>query len=107
MPTPWGIALKTQKLAEGIVWVETAEHGGLLIATAQARQLLSEPALEMGHFWESFLAFEQAYDMMVVFYEHPELYPWIEEELTVKLAADGLRRYHPEYFAPFASGSRR
>jgi len=98
MPTPWGMALTKQELAEGIFWVETAEHGGLLIVATQARELLSEQALKLGQPWENFLAFEQEQDMPVVFYEHPELYPWVEEELTVKLAGDSLRLSHPEYF---------
>lgn len=98
MLTPWGIALTKQELAEGIFWIETAEHGGLLIATPQARTLLSVQALRFGQHWESFLAFEQEQDMLVVFYEHPELYPWVEENLTARLAEDGLHLYHPEYF---------
>ena len=98
METPWGIALTRQELAEGIFWVETAEHGGLLIEQTQAQALLSDPALKIGRLWEAFLAYEQDQDMLVVFYEHPELYPWVEEELTKKLAADNLQRFHPEYF---------
>lgn len=98
MPTPWGIALTRQKLADGIFWVETAEHGGLLIASEQAGVLLSAPACRIGQRWNNFLTFEQEYDMLVVFYEHPELYPWVEETLTEKLAADSLRLSHPEYF---------
>lgn len=96
--TPWGRALTRQELAEGVFWVETAEHGGLLIETHRARTLLSDMALKIGQPWEEFLAYEQEYDMMVVFYEHPELYPWVEEELTEKLAADSLHLHHPEYF---------
>lgn len=98
MPTPWGIALTTQELAEGIFWVETATHGGLLIDKMQANILLSDKALKIGQPWETFLAYEQEYAMLVVFYEHPELYPWIEEDLTEKLAEDNLRLSHPEYF---------
>jgi hypothetical protein len=98
MPTPWGIALTKQELAEGIFWVEAGEYGGLLITAAQARALLSEQARKIGLPWENFLVYEQERDMPVVFYEHPELYPWVEEELTEKLAADSLRLYHPEYF---------
>ncbi|HEY0753903.1 MAG TPA: hypothetical protein VGD98_08090 [Ktedonobacteraceae bacterium] len=89
-----------QELAEGIFWVETANNGGLLIETAQAHALLSKEALKIGQPWEHFLVYEQEHDMPVVFYEHPELYPWVEEELTEKLAADTLRLFHPEYFAP-------
>ncbi len=87
-----------QELAEGIYWIETADHDGLMIEAGQARELLSEQALKMGQVWENYLLYGQEYDMPVVFYEHPELYPWVEEELTEKLAADTLRLFHPEYF---------
>lgn len=98
MQTPWGIALTKQELAEGIFWVETAEQGGLLIEQMQAQALLSEAALKIGQTWETFLVYEQEQDLPVVFYEHPELYPWAEEELTEKLAEDSLHLSHPEYF---------
>ncbi|HEX7737953.1 MAG TPA: hypothetical protein VF458_24115 [Ktedonobacteraceae bacterium] len=88
-----------QELAEGIFWVETADHGGLLIEATLAHALLSEQALKIGQTWEDYLVYEQEHDMPVVFYEHPELYPWVEEELTEKLAADTLHLFHPEYFA--------
>lgn len=88
-----------QELAEGIFWVETADHGGLFIEATLARSgLLSEQALKIGRAWEHFLVYEQEHDMPVIFYEHPELYPWVEEELTEKLAADTLHLFHPEYF---------
>ena len=99
MPTPWGKARTMQELAEGIFWVETADHGGLLIEKARARALLSEQALKLGQLWEQYVAYEQESAMAVVFYEHPELYPWAEEELTEKLAADSLRLSYPDYFA--------
>lgn len=95
---PWGTTLSSEKLAEGVFWIETAEHGGLLIETAWAQTFLSEQACALGRLWETFLVYEQEHDMPVVFYEHPELYPWAEEELTEKLAADSLRLSHPEYF---------
>lgn len=96
--TPWGIALTTQELAEGVFWVETAEQGGLLIEREQAYTLLSASALKIGQSWDNFFVYEQEHDMPVVFYEHPEWYPWAEEELTEKLAADSLHLFHPEYF---------
>lgn len=100
MQTPWGVAITTQSLDEGVYWVETAEHGGILIEVTQAKTVLSEKALRIGKPWHDFLAFEQAYDMMVVFYEHPEWYPWVEDELIEKLAEDSLRQHHAEYFTP-------
>jgi hypothetical protein len=98
LQTPWGRTTSKQELATGVFWVETSEHGGLLINASQAQSLLSERARTIGKPWESFLAFEQEHDMLVVFYEHPEFYPWIEEDLTEKLAADGLYLFHPDYF---------
>jgi hypothetical protein len=98
MDTPWGIAHTRRQLADGIFWVETGEHGGLLIEYAQAKENLSEKGLSFGTRWHDCLAFEQEKDMMVVFYEHPEWYPWMEEELTEQFAEDCLRRDHPDYF---------
>mgnify|MGYP003623072467 CR=1 FL=1 len=99
MQTPWGVALTMQQLDEGVFWVETAEHGGILIAQTQAKTLLSDRALLIGRPWNDFLAFEQDKDMMVIFYEHPEWYAWVEDELAAQLAEDSLRQHHPEYFA--------
>ncbi len=99
MHTPWGRAHTQHQLADGVLWVETEAHGGLLIEAAQAETILSLKALSLGKHWHDFLAFEQEKDMMVVFYEHPEWYPWMEEELTEQLAEESLRRDHPDYFA--------
>ena len=100
MQTPWGAARTEQQLDKGVFLVKTDKHGGLLIEQAIAATLLSERALRIGKVWEQFFAFEQEHDMMVVFYEHPELYPWVEEDLTEKFAEDSLREHHPDYFTP-------
>ena len=100
MLTPWGVAHIKQQLDEGVFLIKTAEHGGLLIEQEIAATLLSERALRIGKVWESFLAFEQDHDMMVVLYERPELYPWVEEDLTEKFAEDSLHAHHPDYFTP-------
>lgn len=99
MHTPWGKAHLQRQLDTGVFWVEVGEYGGLLIEYTTATELLSEKALSIGQRWYDFLAFEQEKDMMVVFYEHPELYPWMEEELAEQLAEECLRRDHPDYFA--------
>ncbi|MBV9709517.1 MAG: hypothetical protein JO011_01235 [Ktedonobacteraceae bacterium] len=99
MHTPWGRAQTQHQLADGVFWVTTEVHGGLLIEIKQAEETLSEKALSIGKRWNDFLTFEQEKDMMVVFYEHPEWYPWMEEELVEQLAEESLRRDHPNYFA--------
>lgn len=98
MQTPWGRASTQQQLDEGVFWVETMERGGLLIDCVKAKELLSEKACRIGKRWNDFLVFEQDADMMVVFYEQPALYPWMEEELTEQLAEEQLLRDHPSYF---------
>ena len=98
MHTPWGVADTKQQLDEGVFWVQTAAHGGILIDISKATAILTDKAISIGKRWNDFLAFEQDHDMMVVFYEHPEFYPWVEVELTEKFAEDSLRRNHPEYF---------
>lgn len=99
MYTPWGVAQTQQQLDSGVFWVTTAEHGGILIEQETARATLSEKALRIGRPWHDFVAFGQEDEMMVVLYEQPEWYPWIEEDLTIRFAEDFLRRSHPEYFA--------
>ena len=99
MHTPWGRAQTQRQLADGVFWVTTEVHGGLLIEIKQAEETLSEKALSIGKRWNDLLTFEQEKDMMVVFYEHPEWYPWMEEELVEQLAEESLRRDHPNYFA--------
>ncbi len=98
MYTPWGKAETQWQLDEGIFLVETPEHGGLLVDCAKAETVLSAKARQIGKRWNNFLAFEQDADMLVVFYEHPDLYPWMEEELAEQFAEEGLRREHPDYF---------
>ena len=98
METPWGLAQTQQQLNEGVFLLTTTESGGLLITREKAITTLSEKARKIGIPWHDFFAFAQDDAMMVVFYEHPEWYPWVEEELTVKFADDSLRLHYPEYF---------
>lgn len=101
--SPWGEVVTTQEIAAGVFWVETTEHGGLLIEADRAQTFLSYEALELGKPWTCFLAYEQEHDLPVVFYEHPEWYPWVEEELTERLAADCLHRSRSTYFRSVSS----
>jgi hypothetical protein len=99
MYTPWGMAQVKQQLAQDVFLVQTFDEkcGGILIAAARAEALLSDRARIIGQHWEEFLAFEQE-AMMVVLYEHPELYPWVEEELTERFAEESVRQVYPGYF---------
>lgn len=98
MLTPWGVALMVHVLDDGIFWVQTAEYGGVLLEQTQAGSLLSPKARALGTWWHEFLTFEQDDALLVVFYEHPDLYPWAEENLIHPLAETYLRATHPDYF---------
>ena len=99
MYTPWGVAQSVELLDEGVYWVQPQAHGGLLIEQTRAEKLLSAKAIAIGKWWNAFLTFEEDDAMLVVFYEHPELYPWAEEELIHTLAEECLHRVYPDYFA--------
>ena len=98
MQTPWGVAQTRWQLDIGVFWVQTEDQGGLLIDKAKAEELLSNQARALGTTWNDFLAFSQEDEISVIFYEHPELYHWLEEEFTEDVAEESLRREHPEYF---------
>lgn len=98
MQTPWGESTKNQQLEKGVFWVTTNDAGGILVEIQRAQALLSAKARSIGQLWYDFLAFEQDHAMLVVFYEQPHLYPWIEVELSAKLAEDCLRCDYPDYF---------
>lgn len=98
MRTPWGAVQTTLTLADGVFWVQTPEQGGILIERTTATQLLTEKAQYLATAWENFLAFAEDREMSIVFYEHPEFYPWAEEELTKEIAEQSLREECPDYF---------
>ena len=100
MYTPWGIARVKQQLDQDVFLVQTPDeqNGGILISTDRAEALLSDKARTLGLRWQEFLAFDQEHAMMVVLYEHPELYPWVEEELTERFAEESVRQGCPGYF---------
>lgn len=98
MLTPWGVAVAVHLLDEDVFWVQTTEHDGLLIQHTKAEMLLSARAMALGKWWNTFLTFEQDDTMLVVFYEHPELYPWAEEDLIKPLAEECLHSFYPDYF---------
>jgi len=99
MYTPWGVAQTQHQLAEDVFLVQTTDElGGVLITSARAEEMLSDRARTLGQHWQGFLAFEQEEAIMAVFYEHPEFYPWVEEELTERFAEDALRSGYPAYF---------
>lgn len=59
MPTPWGPVQHGERIAEGLLWVHTAGHGGLMVGLDFARQHLSEAAQRRGQPSGTWLAYEE------------------------------------------------
>lgn len=105
MQTPWGASDYQEKLAEGMWWVGTPGHGGLMIGKAEARRKLTPEAQACGRPFGNWLCYEEDCDYAVPFYELQELREaW--NRLAVKArqqqeiqasALDVLRCYHGAY----------
>lgn len=57
--SPWGKPDQTDVLANGIFWVGTPGHGGMMISNKAAEQVLSPEAIAQGEKHGSFLAYEE------------------------------------------------
>lgn len=101
MPTPWGMAQMKEQSVEGVWWVSTNNHGGIMVSKKRATEL-SEKARNMGKMWGYFYTFEEDCDFAVVLYEHPEWHPtWDTRPLDQikETAKESLLRWNEAYFS--------
>jgi len=70
--SPWGKVDNEVKFARGLIWVETASHGGFLVGLGFADRFLTGAARARGKQWGSYLAYEEDCDCLIVLYELPE-----------------------------------
>lgn len=75
MQTPWGPSQHQQKITDGMYWVSTSGHGGLLIECRIAGKLLSPWAFSYGGRYGQWLAYEEDCDYQVAFFELPQYWP--------------------------------
>lgn len=106
--TPWGEAQHATKYATGIVFYDTAGHGGLCVTKAAALKLLSKQALKAaaqlynGAYW-----FEEDCDINVAFLELFSKIPTIQikhPSLTIEKLERAVKQYHPQYFNLYING---
>lgn len=104
MPTPWGRANLVYHLADGVLWVSTPSHGGLMVGKGVARAKLTPRARMVGTVWANYYTFEEDCQYAVCFLERLEWH-------RAMYVADGrpapedtnrheetVRRWEPGYF---------
>ena len=96
--TPWGPAQHAKCLADGVVWYDTAGHGGLSIRADVAGTVLTAAARSCGDFDGEAYWFEEDVLCSVPFHEHPEWTDICTAAETELFARENV----PEYFARLA-----
>ena len=101
--TPWGEIQNQIEIVPGVLWVDTASHGGLMVLPATAQSELSNKALKYGELHSGYLFYEEDVRFLIPFYERPE---WSAiffakaggQEPTKDRIRAGIMDYYPEYF---------
>ena len=98
--SPWGGIQHQEVLADGIVAVSTASHGGIVLSAKRQRQLnyKGKNFLNDNEFWEE----DCDWAIPFVFFadeikpsQDPEQF-----EITLKAAKETIKQYHPEFVIP-------
>ena len=93
--SPWGAIQDSTQIENGVRWVSTASHGGLMITNAAAKSLLSARAIESVHSTQSstFVCFEEDCEYAIAFFEHPEWKRFLDVDML-----EDWKRYDPPTF---------
>lgn len=94
--TPWGEVWTWQRVIDGVFWVSTPAHGGLLIAVSLAEEMLTEHARAFGTVCDSWLCFEEDCEVSIPLFERPA---WGSGKYDRLRIAQSIRLYFPSYFA--------
>ena len=100
--SPWDYTQTCERLADGVFWVTTAGHGGLMVDAATATEELSAPARQHGMKWGRFICYEEDVQCAIAFFERPDWYatfkrrPLTEADTasTLKTCKDWEWRYY-------------
>jgi hypothetical protein len=90
--SPWGAIQSREKITEGVCWVSTARHGGLMVTRKAAEKYLSAKAIECAFpgIAGDYICFEEDCSYAVALFEHPE---WLRKMEESKL--EDWRKYRP------------
>jgi hypothetical protein len=70
--SPWDAVQTCDPLADGVYWVTTAGHGGLMVESAAALAHLSPAARRHAMKWSGWFCFEEDCQCSIAFYERPD-----------------------------------
>lgn len=103
--SPWGRVQDATTIKRGVRLVETAGHGGLMIAPGVAKKELSQAARDLALRYSGYYCYEEDCLCEVAFLEHPE---WLEALFNGKKTVDqeekdriktSVEYWYPQYFA--------
>lgn len=93
MNTPWGSSQTVETITDGVKWVTTASHGGLMVRDNLS--ILTPKAIEVAHpggHFNGYVCFEEDCSYAVAFFEHPE---W-KRFLDAKTLAEYRKQLKPD-----------
>jgi hypothetical protein len=93
--TPWGEVWEWRRVVDGVFWVSTPAHGGLLIAARLAEETLSAHARTFGTTCGIWLCFEEDCEISIPLFECPL---WGTGQYNPLRIAETIRMYFPDYF---------
>lgn len=99
--SPWGRIQDSTTIKRGVRFVETAGHGGLMVAPGLAKKELSQAAQDLAERYGKYLCFEEDCLCSVVFLEHPE---WLQvlygdrKQVDKEEVKKSVEYWYPQYF---------
>ena len=80
METIWGEIQTSHRLADGVVDVTTASHGGIIVDKKIADNFLSKEAIQVADYENGHYFFEEDCDWAVFAFENPTIVPqnWLQ-----------------------------
>lgn len=102
--SPWGPVQDRTPIAEGVSWVSTASHGGLMVTSKAASKYLSAKAVEVAYPGQcgNYVCFEEDCSYAVAFYERPE---W--KRILDRASLAEWRQYQSGEIADFPNGAMK
>ena len=90
--SPWDQVQTCERLANGVWWVTTAIHGGLMVDKDTATETLSVHARQHGMKWGRFICYEEDEQCAIAFFERPDWFSaFRRRELTEADTASVLK----------------
>ncbi|MGL6200429.1 MAG: YodL domain-containing protein [Lachnospiraceae bacterium] len=101
--TPWGERQSGELITDGVFWVSTASHGGMMIHEDVAKELLSKEAQKVGFIENSYLCFEEDCDAAVAIQELMDKGIWkIPDNYDIDeykaIIGRSIKEYNSEYY---------